>query len=369
MTESLPALIESARRALDGAVSLDEVKYIRDRAEALRIFAKSIGAATEASNRCAEVKLRAERRMGEELAKVEKQGPGEHWQEKRSHGATAIPARLADLGISKSQSSRWQAVASIPAPAFESFITSAKEITTAGALRLACASRTKSSVATRALAETKLAHAAVVTSSLDALRSAWADASAEDRQKLLAEIGASVDDDEPGDDGESAGDVPAADEHDVYQIEVTSGDMIGGGLLAEASDRAPAGPTVDQAGPTEAADELPAARLPEEISPPPIPAKALPTESRSEEISRPAPGPHGLEDAAGCGASQGAAPLAISSSALSGECGAQKNGALTDAETRAALDIPEFLLRPPEEKPAGLTAASGAPVGEMSRHN
>ena len=37
----------------------------------------------------------AERRMGEELAKVEKRGPGDHWEKKRSHDVTAILPHLA----------------------------------------------------------------------------------------------------------------------------------------------------------------------------------------------------------------------------------------------------------------------------------
>jgi hypothetical protein len=33
--------------------------------------------------------------MGEELAKVEKQRPGDHWEKKRSHDVTAILPHLA----------------------------------------------------------------------------------------------------------------------------------------------------------------------------------------------------------------------------------------------------------------------------------
>ncbi len=53
---------------------------------------------------------RAERRLGEMLAAMEKQGPGEY---KRSHDVTVCPS-LADLGITKMQSSRWQAIARAP---------------------------------------------------------------------------------------------------------------------------------------------------------------------------------------------------------------------------------------------------------------
>ncbi len=63
-------------------------------------------------NRCAEIKLRAERRAGEILAGMEKQ-----------HGARLTTGfhdvrTLSDLGISKLQSHRWQAVAGVPPTCF-----------------------------------------------------------------------------------------------------------------------------------------------------------------------------------------------------------------------------------------------------------
>ena len=51
-----------------------------------------------------------ERRAGELLREMPKQGPGEY---QRSHDATAAPS-LADLGLTKSDSSRWQRIA-VPA--------------------------------------------------------------------------------------------------------------------------------------------------------------------------------------------------------------------------------------------------------------
>lgn len=128
---------EQARLALERAVSVDEVRAIRDKAEAARVYARQIGLSLEMQNQCAEIKLRAERRVGELLGSTPRQRPGEY---QRSHDAT-VAASLANLGINKSQSARWQALARLPEGEFEGFIDSTKvrhrELTTAAALKLA----------------------------------------------------------------------------------------------------------------------------------------------------------------------------------------------------------------------------------------
>lgn len=60
-------------------------------------------------------KLRAERRAGELLAATT---GGKGWRGDESHGAT----RLADLGLTKHQSSRWQRIASLPGAEFDAYI-------------------------------------------------------------------------------------------------------------------------------------------------------------------------------------------------------------------------------------------------------
>jgi len=103
-----------ARRELELAASIDEVKEIRDKAEAMRIYARQAEYSLEMQNLCAEIQLRAERRLGEMLREV---NPTERRQTNLLRGRTMQPRddapSLADIGISKSQSSRWQMIASV----------------------------------------------------------------------------------------------------------------------------------------------------------------------------------------------------------------------------------------------------------------
>ena len=107
-----------ARAALAKAVNLDEAKEIRDKAEALRIYAKQAGEAAEMERQCAEIRLRAERRIGELLAGTVRAG-----NPQLSHDATI---GLRKLGITRSQSSRWQTAATLPAADFERYVSTAR---------------------------------------------------------------------------------------------------------------------------------------------------------------------------------------------------------------------------------------------------
>jgi len=127
---------DKARRALEQASTVDEAKRIRDKSEAARVYARQIGMSLEMQNLCCELKLRAERRMGEILGASPRQRPGQY---KRSHDVTVSPT-LAEMGVSKMQSSRWQAIARLPKRDFETFIGTAKEsgreLTSAAVLKL-----------------------------------------------------------------------------------------------------------------------------------------------------------------------------------------------------------------------------------------
>jgi N6-adenosine-specific RNA methylase IME4 len=122
---------DEARRALEAAHTIDEVREIRDQAEALRAYARQAGD-VEMLNWVSEIKLRAERRAGEMLREMPK-----HNGDPRLHDAT----RLSDLGIDKFDSHRWQKVAAVPQPEFEGYIqetvAAGRELTSAGVRKLA----------------------------------------------------------------------------------------------------------------------------------------------------------------------------------------------------------------------------------------
>jgi hypothetical protein len=130
---------DRARRELELAATIDEVKKIRDQAEALRLYARQSRLSLEMQNRCAEIRIRSERRAGEMLRERDRHPPGPSKQD-RSHDGTQ-PPRLEDLGITKNQSSRWQLIASIPEEQFENRVdslkTNGKELTSTEILSFA----------------------------------------------------------------------------------------------------------------------------------------------------------------------------------------------------------------------------------------
>jgi N6-adenosine-specific RNA methylase IME4 len=133
---------ENARRELELARTVDEVKQIRDKAAAMRLYCKQARHSLEMQNQCAEIKLRAERRAGEMLTETEKNRGGQSEHESYlSHESTGRIPKLSELGITRNQSSRWQKISEIPEESFEDFIETAKskekELTSTGALLLA----------------------------------------------------------------------------------------------------------------------------------------------------------------------------------------------------------------------------------------
>jgi N6-adenosine-specific RNA methylase IME4 len=125
MTET-SALIQYdlACRALAQARSVDEVKDIRDKSDAMRIYAR------QAKNKdleidAAEIRIRAERRLGgmllEQKDTVGLANGGDAMRARFLEG-TEVKPTLADVGIDKKLSMRSQKVASIPDETFESMM-------------------------------------------------------------------------------------------------------------------------------------------------------------------------------------------------------------------------------------------------------
>lgn len=137
---NLPALIDAVVLSLEQARSIDDVKAVHDRAAALQRLTKGVDGARDAYNRCGEIKIYAERKMGDELARAEIK-PGQPKKNSTPREPFFSRPRLEDLGISKKQSSRYQQLAAIPECEIRAHITTVKrdggEVTTAGTLRLA----------------------------------------------------------------------------------------------------------------------------------------------------------------------------------------------------------------------------------------
>ena len=129
---------DAARRALAAARAVDEVKDIRDKAEAMRVYAR------QAQDRqleidAAEIRIRAERRLGE-MIQAQKKTVGLNVGAKGSivtgtsrgplkivTGTSRGPLKddrptLADAGISKNLSSRAQKLAAVPEDKFEELV-------------------------------------------------------------------------------------------------------------------------------------------------------------------------------------------------------------------------------------------------------
>jgi hypothetical protein len=120
----------AAKRALAEAICVDEVKDIRDKAKAMQVYAM------QAKDRvlidqATEIRLRAERRVGE-LLKETQRNKGARGEGRPKKGGSSVrppkdgTPRLSDLGINKTQSSRWQKLADISNDQFEELLTHAQ---------------------------------------------------------------------------------------------------------------------------------------------------------------------------------------------------------------------------------------------------
>lgn len=136
--------LDDATKALLVSCDIFEIKEIKSKAESLRLYFRQQGNALADQNRAAEIKLRAERKLGVLLSEMEMNsgggnGSNQYQKSNRSHDVTGCTKTLSDIGISKMQSSRWQQIAKIPDGVFNQFLTDIRyegeEITTQGLLR------------------------------------------------------------------------------------------------------------------------------------------------------------------------------------------------------------------------------------------
>lgn len=150
------ALYERMCTAIAECVRVDEAKDIRDKALALEAYyrqARNLDAEREAAN----VRLRAERRVGELLKELARTEPAEKAvraneamgrsstdetnvsisELARSRGPSPYAAALSEQGMSRQQASRYQALADIPEPVFEKALSGPEKATTTGMLKQA----------------------------------------------------------------------------------------------------------------------------------------------------------------------------------------------------------------------------------------
>lgn len=117
-------LIDRARAALEEARTVPEVAELRDQAIAMQRYLKRKEGAEVAAARANEIRLRAERKLGELAGEAPGHGPG--------RGKTSQ-----DGTFSKQDRARYRRIASIPTAEFEEALEAGAEATTAGLVRLA----------------------------------------------------------------------------------------------------------------------------------------------------------------------------------------------------------------------------------------
>jgi len=139
--------LEEATRNLAELKTVDEVKNIRDKAEALRVYSKQAGLGLESQNYVTEIKLRAERRAGELLKEIERVNPSEARWYPDTAPKSGYEAALKENNLSPTKAHNWQKIATIPEERFEAHIAETKgageELTTTSVLKLADGSQSR----------------------------------------------------------------------------------------------------------------------------------------------------------------------------------------------------------------------------------
>jgi N6-adenosine-specific RNA methylase IME4 len=119
---------EAACLALAECHSVDEAKGIHEKAEAMRVYAiqaKNV----DLEMMAAEIRVRAERRLGELLIEAKKDGRFSRGQPKKNCQDDGQFSRiqLDDIGVDRNLSSRAQKIASVSEPAFEAAIARVRQ--------------------------------------------------------------------------------------------------------------------------------------------------------------------------------------------------------------------------------------------------
>lgn len=133
MADTVLAKIDKAKAYLAAIVSVEDVMEVMGMAEAAQVYAKRVGSTVETINYAAEIRLRAERKLGEILIKTPMAKGGDHGGKRKIDGSRKVPSNptptLADAGISKKLSSQSKELAAAPEDEFEAALdTGTKEL-------------------------------------------------------------------------------------------------------------------------------------------------------------------------------------------------------------------------------------------------
>jgi N6-adenosine-specific RNA methylase IME4 len=133
--------LEEGCRLLAEARQVEVVVDVRDRAQAtLHYYRQRRDYGSRAMLDAAEIKLRAERKLGELFSEMPVH-PGGRPPRNPLHHVTGLPPTRQDLGVTRRDVHHWRRLAAVPVEPFESHVAevrdAGKELTTAGLLRLA----------------------------------------------------------------------------------------------------------------------------------------------------------------------------------------------------------------------------------------
>lgn len=133
--------VEKAQQFLAQSKNVDEVRDVADKAKAVALYLRSRNASIESQNDAAEIRLRAERRLGELTKEMERASGGRPGKTARESREVSKGAALKAAGIKQQDASKWERLADIDPADFEDYVaeTRAKgeRITASAPLKLA----------------------------------------------------------------------------------------------------------------------------------------------------------------------------------------------------------------------------------------
>ena len=123
--------VERAREFLAKSMNVDEVRDVADKAKAASLYLRTISASVESQNAAVEIRLIAERRLGEISAEIGIDGRGGNRKKSKTAPDAALkkPTKkeaLADLGLKEREARRFEELAKIPEKKFEALVADTK---------------------------------------------------------------------------------------------------------------------------------------------------------------------------------------------------------------------------------------------------